>query len=343
MHPANKLSYYLAIIMSIAPVSVAQTKPSRQPVAQIGDQAIYEEDLLPSIGGQMLQLKNQEYDLKIKAIDSLINQRLLEAAAKDAGLSTEAFLEQTVDRNLPPWNIGELDGYYLAQRDRLNKPLEEVRPQLEQAFIQAKRQKARQEYIEGLRQKAGIAVLLGRPKVEVAADPSRLRGNPDAPVTIVEFADFQCPYCQDVEKTVKAVMERYQGKVKLGFRDFPLRQIHPQAQPAAEASRCAGEQGKFWEYHDLLYASQSRLDPTGLADNARAAGLDVDRFGACQASGKFRSQIESDLQSGTAAGTTGTPAFYINGVLLSGSQPVSAFEKIIDSELAQVQVKSQKP
>jgi len=338
-----KITFALSALLALAPALSAQANPPRQPLARIGDQMIYEEDLLPLIGGQLLQLKNQEYELKIKALDNLLNQRLLEAAAKSAGLPTEAFLEYTVDRNLPPWNVGELEGYYLAQKDRINKPLNAVRPQLEQAFVQAKRQQARQDYIDQLRQTADIAILLNRPRVEISADPSRLRGNPDAPITIVEFADFQCPYCQEVQHILKAVMEKYKDKVRLGFRDFPLRSIHPQAQSAAEASRCAGDQGKFWEYHDLLYANQTRLDPTGLTDNARAAGVDVNRFTSCLAAGKFKTPIENDLQSGAASGISGTPAFYINGVPLIGSQPASAFESIIESEIADATSKTPVP
>src|SRR5579863_1764924 len=174
-----KTTFVLTGIVALAPALGAQANPPRQPLARIGDQAIYEEDLLPLIGGQLLQLKNQEYELEVKALENLLNQRLLEAAAKSAGLSTEAFLEQTVDRNLPPWNVGELEGYYLAQKDRINKPLAAVRPQLEQAFVQAKRQEARQEYIDQLRQTADIAILLSRPRVDISPDPSRLRGNPD--------------------------------------------------------------------------------------------------------------------------------------------------------------------
>jgi predicted DsbA family dithiol-disulfide isomerase len=315
-------------------LSAQENSTGHQPVARMGSEAIYEEDLIPLIGGQLMQLKNQEYELKLGALTNLVSQRLLEGEAKRAGLSVEAFLEQTVDRNLPAWNAAELEGYYLAQKDRIKKPLAEVRPQLEQTFIQAKRQQARQDYIDRLREKANAAILLSPPRIEVSADPSRLRGSPEAAVTIVEFADFQCPYCQSVQPILKEVLSKYKGKVRIGFRDFPLRQIHPQAQQAAEAARCAGDQGKFWEYHDLLYANQTRLDPLSLEEYARTAGLDREPFAACLASGKFKVLIESDLQAGAASGVSGTPAFYINGVLLSGSQPASAFESIIESELA---------
>jgi protein-disulfide isomerase len=329
----------ITAIVALAPALSAQTSAPREPVARIGDQTIYDEDLLPSIAGQLWQLKNQEYDLKSRALENLLNQRALEAAAKSKELSNDAFLEQTVDRNVPPPSAPEIEAYYLAQKDRINRPLNEVRPQLEQALAQAKRQQARQEYIDQLRKSNGVAILLRRPKIEVAADPARVRGNPDAAVTIVEFGDFQCPFCREVQPTLKAVMDKYSGKVRLGFRDFPLRQIHPQAQPAAEAGRCAAEQGKFWEYHDLLYANQTKLDPNGLKEQARTAALDVERFDACLAGGKFKPQIESDLQSGTGAGITGTPGFFINGVPLTGAQPLSEFEKIIDSQLADAESK----
>ena len=169
----------------------------------------------------------------------------------------------------------------------------------------------------------------------MTANPERLRGDVDGAVTIVEFADFQCPYCQAAEASLKELLEKYKGTVRLGFRDFPLRPIHPQAQAAAEAARCAGDQGKFWEYHDLLFANQATLGVDAFKEHAQAAGMDAERFEACLKSGRFRSSIENDLQSGIAAGVSGTPAFYINGTLLSGAQPVSAFEKIIESELAE--------
>jgi len=334
MQPAKYLKIVTAIV-AFAPVLGAQTKPPREPIARIGDQAIYDDDLLPSIGGQLWQLRSQEYELKIKALENLLNQRLLENEAKSQGLSTDALLEQTVDRNLPPLSASEIEAYYLAQKSSLNRPFDEVRPQVERSLAQARRQQARQEYIDRLRQRSDVAILLNRPKVEVTVDLTRVRGSPDAPVTIVEFADFQCPYCQSVQSTLKAVMEKYKGKVRLGFRDFPLRPIHPQAQQAAEAARCAAEQGKFWEYHDLLYTNQVRLDSGSLREHARGLGLDVEAFEACTASGKFKSQIDNDLQSGSIAGVSGTPAFYINGFMLVGAQPVAAFESMIESALAE--------
>jgi protein-disulfide isomerase len=328
----------LIILLALASALNAQVdslkQPQRQPLARIGEQAVYEEDLLPLIGGQLLQLKNQEYELKMKALLSLVNQRLLDGEAKSKGLPREQVLEEMVDRKLPPSTPSEVEAYYLAQKDRINRPFEEVKGQVEGALTQAKRQQARQNYTDRLYRDASVSILLTRPKVEINADPLRLRGGSDAPVTIVEFADFQCPYCQNAQELLKGLIKKYEGRVRLGFRDFPLRQIHPQAEQAAEAARCAGEQGKFWEYHDLLYGNQSRLDPDSLREHARTAGLDTESFRACLASTKFVVPVESDLQAGIAAGVSATPTFYINGIALVGLQPASAFESIIESELA---------
>jgi len=312
----------------------AQTPSSQLPVARVGGRPIYEEDLMPLIGGQLLQLKNQEYELKSKALDNVVNQRLLQQEARGSGVSVDALLEQAVDRSLPRPSANEIEAYYLARKDRLNQPFQEVKAQLEQSLLEARRQQARQSYIDGLRQKADITILLNPPKVEVQPDPARLLGTVDAPVTIVEFADFECPYCQEVEQSLQKVMEKYKGKVRLGFRDFPLRQIHPGAQLAAEAARCAGEQGRYWEYHDVLYTNQAKLDQGSLREYARTVNLDLARFEACLTSGKFLGPVEGDLQAGAKLGVSATPTFYINGSILVGVQPLSAFGKIIEAEIA---------
>lgn len=329
----------LVSITVLEPGIRGQSTASREPVARIGDQTLYEGDLLPSVGGQLFQLKNQEYELKSRELENLVNQRLLESAAKRKGLSTDALLEQTVYRNLPSPTPNEVEAFYLAQKDQINRPFSEVKSQMEQALIEARRQQAREELLNKLRPESSVVILLPRPRIDIATDSFRLRGNPNAPVTIVEFSDFRCPFCRAAEPTIKEVLEKYKDKVRLSYRDFPLERIHAQAKQAAEAARCAGEQNKFWEYHDLLYADQAKLDQPGLTENARTTGLDLNRFSTCLASHKFKASVDSDFQAGLKAGVSGTPAFYIDGIFLSGAQPLSAFEKIIDAELAAAESK----
>jgi len=210
--------------------------------------------------------------------------------------------------------------------------LRSVRQKL--ALNQSELHMTRQQLLKRLQERDGTSILLQPGKVHVAYDPARLRGSPQAPVMIVEFSDFQCPFCRKVQSTLKNLLEKYPGQVSLAYRDFPLRGMHSQAELAAEASRCAAEHGKFWEYHDLLFANPDKLDRAGAARMAESLVLNQKQFDACLSSGKYTEQIEQDLQDGIRAGVEGTPGIFINGILLSGAQPEAAFEKIIRAELA---------
>jgi len=300
----------------------------------VAGQPIYDSDLLPSVQGQMFQLRLQEYELKRKALDNLVNQRLLEAEAKKKGIPPEKFFEQEVDSKVPEPTEAELRALYIVQKEQLGRTFDEFRPQLQRLLKQAKLQQAHEDYYQELREKGGVSIYLQKPKVDVAYDPARLRGSPSAPVVILEFSDFQCPYCQSAEPTLKKLLVKYEGQVSLAYRDLPLQEIHPQAELAAEASRCAGEQGKFWEYHDLLFQNQNRLHREGLMELARDLKLDEKQFDSCLSSGKYKSQVEEDRQAGLRTGVNGTPGFFINGNIVSGNQPQDSFEKIIEAELA---------
>ena len=167
-------------------------------------------------------------------------------------------------------------------------------------------------------------------------DDDPVLGNPDAPVTIVEFADFQCPFCARFEKDAfVGIKEQYikTGKVKFVYRDFPLTAIHPMAQKSAEASECADEQGKFWEYHDIVYAGQEILSMENLKKWAGEIGLDTMRFAECLDSDKYADEVNKDAADGQAAGVQGTPASFVNGRLVSGAVPFAQFQQIIEEEL----------
>ena len=197
----------------------------------------------------------------------------------------------------------------------------------------------RQDYLKRVREHLEMPASLQQAKTEVSFDPARLRGSPHVPVIIIEFSDFQCPLCRKVQPTLKSLLAKYEGRVSLAYRDFPLRGMHGQAELGAESSRCAGEQGKFWEYHDLLFDNPDKLNQNGLLELARNAKLGEKQFDSCLSSGKYRSQVERDLQDGIRAGVMGTPGIFINGILLSGAQPEAAFEQVIESELASVKGK----
>src|SRR5260370_3405252 len=256
---------------------------------------------------------------------------MLETAAKKKGLTTEKLLDQEVNAKIPDPSDAELEGYYVGLK--VKSPFAEVKTQLRDAYKQSKIQQARQDYLKTLRADSKVVVLLSAPRVEVAYDPARLHGNPKAPVMIVEFSDYQCPYCHHVEPTVKELRAKYGDKVSLSYRDFPLTPIHSQAMITAEASRCALEQGKFWEYHDQLFTA-SKLEKDDLIEYARNLKLDDKQFGSCLTSEKYKADIEKDEQEGRKAGVNGTTGVFINDVFLSGAQPKDAFTRVIDDELA---------
>jgi protein-disulfide isomerase len=171
-------------------------------------------------------------------------------------------------------------------------------------------------------------------QVSVPDDAPRW-GPEDAPVTIVEFSDFQCPYCaRFVSQTYPQIKQNYEGKIRFVFLNFPLpATMHPNAQKAAEASECADDQGKFWEYHDLLFANQSALDAASLKSYAAQLGLDTATFNQCLDGGEKTAEVQKDSQDARSYGVGGTPAFFINGRLVSGAQPFSVFQQAIDAAL----------
>ena len=155
-------------------------------------------------------------------------------------------------------------------------------------------------------------------------------------MTIIEFSDFQCPFCgRFFEQALPQIEEGYikSGKVKLVYRDFPLESIHPQARPAAEAAQCAHEQGKFWAFHDKLFANQQQLSAENYKKWAAELGLNAATFNDCVDKKKYAAEVSKDLADGSAAGVQGTPAFFVNGRVLEGAQPFAAFEAVIEEEL----------
>jgi protein-disulfide isomerase len=185
--------------------------------------------------------------------------------------------------------------------------------------------------------KAGppVTMVLDAPRATITIEPDDpALGAANAPVTIVEFSDFQCPFCQRVAPTLKKLRETYGDKIRIVWKDFPLTSIHPQAFKAAEAAQCAREQGKFWEYHDRLFANQQALQLDALKQYAAQLGLDAAKFNACVDMATYAERVQAQMQVGANLGVNSTPAVFVNGRLLSGAQPYETFAQVIDEELA---------
>jgi protein-disulfide isomerase len=302
-------------------------------VAIVQGQPILEDELRPLIEGDLRRLRFEEYLVRRRALDELIIRKLVHAKAEQKGLTNDEYLRQEIDEKLVEPTESELQANYYDHANLSNVPYELIKGRLIPGLKQQRAERARQEFFAKLREQAGVVVTIKPPRVEVAVDPARVFGNPDAPVTIVEFSDFQCPYCSKANATLRQVMEKYKDRVRIGFRDFPLTQSHPGALRAAEAARCASRQAEFWAYHDLIFANPNNVGEEDLKQRARVLNLDMGQFEDCLVDHSVRAQVEQDLRSGTQAGVSATPGFFINGILLSGAQPLSAFEALIDSEL----------
>jgi protein-disulfide isomerase len=327
----------------LGPAGGGQSQTSPAPVVAVVDgKEITEAALLDRVRGEMLKLEAQMYEVRRNGVEELISEYLLEQAAKARGLTGDQLLQQEVDAKVGEVTAKDVEDFYAANQARIRKPLNEVRPQLLNYLQQNRLTEARRTYLKGLRDKAQVKIYLTPPIIEVSAEGAPFKGPQNAPITIVEFSDFQCSYCKRVLNVLDQVLERYPDKVKLAFRDFPILNIHPHAQKAAEAAHCAAEQGKFWEYHDLLFEHQDAIPTANFAEHAKALGLEVAAFQACLDSQKFKAKVERNYADGVKAGVSGTPAFFINGRLLSGAQPFDAFKAVIDEELERLGPQAQR-
>ncbi len=302
-------------------------------LARIGEVEIPRSEVEESVAKELRDLDRQRYDILEKGLDAIVNDKLVEIAAEDKGMASDAFLTAEVEAKIQPVTDVEIDQFYEQRKGQIQQPKEAVAGQIRQYLEQTRKQEAFGKLVASLRAEHKPQILLDPMRIEVATAGAPSFGPESAPVTIVEFSDFQCPFCSRVIPTFNRVKQEYADSVRLVFRQFPLHSIHPQAQKAAEASLCADDQGKFWEMHDAMFENQSAL---GIADLKSVAGrleLDTATFDECLDGGKHADRVTADLQAGVAAGVTGTPAIFINGRFLSGAQPYDAIAKVIDDEL----------
>ena len=318
----------------------SQPAPAAAPsavLATVGGVPVTEADIEEHFRGQMLRLRNQVYSVKKRAVDSLIDERLLATEADKRGLSRQELVQQEITDKAGAVTEADIEAFYKANAARLdNTPLDELRDRIAKQLQRTRQQRHRRAFLRELRKTAAITMRLKPPIVEVATDGAPAKGSAEAPVTVVEFADYECPYCARVQDTLNLILSTYQDQVRLVFKDFPL-SSHPRAQKAAEAARCAGEQERYWDYHDVLFRNVEALEVEQLKQNAADLHLDTTRFNTCLDSGRQAAAVRRDVVQGSQLGVSGTPAFFINGRFLPGVQAFTAFQEAIDEALAAAQ------
>ena len=303
-------------------------------VAQLGDERISAAELDADLAGGLMRLRQEEYDLRRERLKQMIEERLLKREAHSRGQSVELLLATEVDAKVPRPTPAEVAAIYESYRGQLGgRTLEQARPEIETALTNRARQQRRAELARQLAEKAGAQVLLVPPRFELRVpEGAPALGPADAPVVLVEYADYQCPFCRRAEETVQALLQRYPGRVRLVHRDFPLGN-HPQAQAAAEAAHCAGEQGRFFEYRHGLMVEPGDMQEADLRARAAALKLDLPAFGSCLSTRRHRSVVESSLKEGQDLGVSSTPTFFANGRMVLGARPLEDFVEIVEEEL----------
>ena len=339
-----------AIVFALACSAPAQQAPAAQTgaaamqgsdvAARVGDRTITVKELddewRQNDPAQQAQAMNQLDEGRRGALEAIIAEMLIEQAAKAKGMAVEQFTEAEVTRRVKPVTEGQIVSFYQENQSQMQgRPLQAMNQLIRNYLEEQERANAYRALVAELRKSGpGVTMVLDAPRstIAVEADDPAL-GPAGAPVTIVEFSDFQCPFCQRVAPTLKKVRETYGDRVRIVWKDFPLTSIHPQAFKAAEAAQCAREQGKFWEYHDRLFANQQALDVDSLKKYAADTALDSAKFNACLDTAKYAERVQAQMEVGADLGVNSTPAVFVNGRLLSGAQPYETFATVIDEEL----------
>lgn len=314
------------------PPAAANADP-RAVVAEVDGQPITYEELDRHASGELQRLRDQEYEVRRNALEDLIGKRLLQKEAAERGISEQELTRVEVQDKVARPTPAEIQQIYDVNRDRVGgRTRQEVEPQIVSSMIQQRTAERAQAFAQALREQSKVSVLLEQPRTEVTIPPGTLvLGPADAPVTIVEFSDYLCPYCQSAEAVVSKVLDRYKGKVKFVHRDLLLGR--PRSLPVAKGALCAGDQGKFWEFrHDLLTATGDWSDQD-LETRAARMGLDMAAFRSCLASDRHEQAIHASTEEGQKLGVSGTPTFFVNGRRMVGVRSEQQFDEIIQAEL----------
>jgi|KBSSwiStaDraftv2_1062776.scaffolds.fasta_scaffold256905_1 protein-disulfide isomerase len=274
------------------------------------------------------------YLARREALEEIISTRLINDEAKARGIDAAKLIEQEISSHAPTPTEDDIAFWYQTNPGRVQgATLAQVHDPIKSLLIEQRMSAAHDAFIGKLREKVSVTVSLEPPRQKVDAAGHPAKGPKDAPIELIEFSDFQCPFCQRANPTVEQVLKTYGNKIHFVYRHYPLPN-HPNARPAAEAAACADEQGRFWQFHDELFGNPNKLTNDDLKQHAVAAGLDATRFNACFDGHRFKNDIDKDLREGNEAGVSGTPAFFINGRSLEGAQPFESFKRVIDEELA---------
>ena len=319
------------------PNFIFKPAPSTEVVAAIGSEQIMRKDLEKGIESELYEAEMKVYEIKYAKLQGMLLEKFMSQDPNKKNLTNDEFLDKYISKNqkVTDADVEKFIKDRQIPKDQVNP---EIRGRIVEFLTVEGKKVAVDRWIAEKTKKTPVEIYIYKPSLpmfDVTAGDAPFKGGADAKVTIVEYSDFQCPYCSKGAEVLTGLEKKYGNKVKSAFNHYP-RPFHAQARIAAEASMCANEQNTklFWKMHDAMFADQSKLDKDNLMATAKKIGVKEDDFKTCLESGKYKAKIDADVAEGAKNGIKSTPTFFINGKLISGAQPLEVFAEVIDSELA---------
>jgi protein-disulfide isomerase len=300
-------------------------------VAEIGGHKVTRAELEEKEAAKLLKVRSQYYLAERQALNQLIDDYVIEEKARQEHLTVAELIKRDIESKIQDPTEDQLRVYYEGLGT--DEPYADVREKILFSIRQRRISVSRAEYVRLLREQEGVLVSLSAPTADVPINGAPLQGTREAPVTIIEFADYECPYCQQIHPLLKKLETEFDGKIALAFKDFPL-PMHPRAAKAAEAARCAGVQGRFWELHDALFEHAGHLEVPQLKEYAQTLHLDMEKFDKCLDSGEATAAVQKDFAEAQRLGLSGTPSFFVNGHFFSGIVKYNTLREMVQQELA---------
>ena len=338
-----RIFQYLVSAGLLAAATFAAAQSNATVVATVNGENITQQQLQRAASAELAKLDanrpqpQSAYDkarLEIlwKALDSLIEDKLVAAQVARGSLTREQLIYAEIESNVETPSPEEVEQFYEANKAQITVPKAQALPQVRQYMIDASRRRYHDIFVSNLKRTFKVTTYLDPIRKDVATAGYPARGPANAPVTVVEFADFECPFCGALYPTMKQVEKNYADKIRLVYRQFPLTNMHPHAQKAAEASLCANDQRRFWDFYDSLFSDQSKLEIRDLKQRAQTMGLNMSTFNTCLDSGKQADTIQKDRDDARKLGVSGTPTLFINGRLVTG-RSYAEIREVIEDEL----------
>ena len=328
LHKLLPFAFTASFLFAATGAAVAQS--DQTVVAEVGGVKVTLGELEQEESAKLLAAHYQYYQAQSKALEDLVDKKLLEQKAKSENLTVDQLIDRDIKSKVSDPTEDQMKVYYEGLETE--QPYEAVRDKILEKIRQLRTDKVRAAYVKQLRAEMPVTIALAPPKAKVELGEAQLLGPKSAKVVLVEFADYECPYCQKVAPDVKKLKDEFGDKIAFTYKDFPLPN-HSRAEKAAEAARCASKQNKFWEFHDELFHSKE-LDVDQLKAQARALQLDSAQFDKCLDSGEQAAAVTKDRKEGLKLGISGTPSFFVNGHYLSGALDYAGLREVIEQQLA---------